>query len=80
MAIIFLEHYIVPFEIPSYLHTDNGPRLVCKFSASICSFFDAQQLETTAYHPQTNRPAKWYSHTITARLQNYIAQHQRSWD
>lgn len=57
MANIFLDHWIVSFDISSYLLTDNGTRFRSKFFASICGYLGVKHLTTTAYHPQTNGQA-----------------------
>lgn len=80
VANIILEHWIVPFDIPSYVLPDHGPQFVSKFFATICGFLDVRHLTTTAYHPQTNGQVERFNKTIVTRLRHYLADHQRSWD
>lgn len=46
---IFLDHSIIPFGIPNYVLTDNGPQLINKIFATICGYLGVKHLTTTAY-------------------------------
>lgn len=77
MSNIFLDHWIIPFGIPSYLLTDNGPQIVRKLFATVCGSLVVKHVTTTAYHPQTNCQAKRFNRTIVTRLRLYVTDHQR---
>lgn len=79
-ANIFFEHWVIPYGIPKYLLTDNGPQFTSKFFAMICSLLGVKHLTTTAYHPQTKGQVEHYNKTIVTRLRHYVAEHQRDWD
>lgn len=38
--------------------TDNGTQIVSEFFGTICNFLGLRNLQTTAYHPQTNGEAE----------------------
>lgn len=80
VATAFLENWVISYEIPNYLLTDNGLQFVAKFFAAICLYMGLNQVTTTAYHPQTNGQTERYNKTIVARLRHYVAEHQSDWD
>lgn len=80
VAAICLDHWIMPFGIPTYLLTDNGSQIVGKFFATLCAFLGTKHLSTTAYHRETNLQTERYNKTIIARLRHYVAEHQKDWD
>lgn len=47
---VFLDYWIVPFGIPSYVLTNNGPSFVRKFFATVCGYLNVEDLTTIAYH------------------------------
>ena len=80
VALIFLDNWVIPYGIPSYVLTDNGPQFTSKFFACLCAFLGSKLLNTTAYHPQTNGQAERFNRTIVARMRHYVNEHQTDWD
>lgn len=73
--------WIIPFGVPSYLLTDNGPQFTShSFFAFLSGCLGTKVLTTTAYHPQTNGRTERYSRTSITHLQHYVAEHQKDRD
>lgn len=80
MADIFVDYWVVPFGIPTYLLMDNGPQFVGKFLTLVCGHLGVEHLTKTAYHPQTNDQAKRFNRTLVTSIRHSVANHQRDWD
>lgn len=80
VAIIFMDHWIVPFGISSYILTDNSLQIVRKFLSSIRRYLGVKFLTAAAYHLQTNRQVERYNMTIGTLLRYYITENQRNYD
>lgn len=61
-ANMFLDHWVMPYGIQSFLFTDNGPEFLNKLFTTFCIVLDLKRLITTAYHPQ-----------VLARQSNIVA-------
>lgn len=51
---ILLEHWSIPFGIPSYVLTDDGPQFVIKRFAAIYKYLGVKYVTETAYFLQTD--------------------------
>ena len=80
VAQAFLDNWVYPYGVPSYLVTDNGPQFASKFFEAVCTMLGVQHYLTTAYHPQTNGQSERFNRTILDRLRHYVADHQADWD
>ena len=80
VANAFMEHWICPYGIPTYILTDNGPQFVAKIFDHLVTMLGVSHLRTTAYHPQTNGQAERYNRTLVTRLIHYVSEHQNDWD
>lgn len=76
MGDLFIDHWIVPYGLPTYLLTDNRVQLTKKFFATLCTVLGVKDLATTAYDPQSNSQAERYNKRIHSHLQHYVAEHQ----
>lgn len=79
IAIIFHNHWLTPYIIPTYILTDNGTPLVSKSVASMCAFFGIKHLTATAYHTRTNGQVERLNKTIYIRFRLYAAEYQTRW-
>lgn len=77
---IFLEHWVVNCCILSQLLTENGPQLVSKFFAAVCSTLGVNKITTTKYRPQNNGQAELFNSTFISRLRHYVSEYQTDWD
>lgn len=53
-AIIFLNHSVMPYEMPLYALTDSGPQSVSWFLTTIFVFLGVKNLTTAAFRSQRN--------------------------
>lgn len=58
----------MPYGIPNFVLTDNGPQFSAKFFAGFCVYLGVKHLTTTAYHRQANGQTDRYNITLVARL------------
>lgn len=78
---IFVYGSIIPYGIPKFMLTDNGPQFVSKLFTAVCAFLVISQLTTTTtYYPQTNLKTDLYNATLISRLRNYLNDYQTDWD
>lgn len=52
VEIILFDKLLVPYGIPSFLSTENGPQFVGKLFENLCLDLNVEYLTTTTYHPQ----------------------------
>lgn len=67
---IFIGHCIIPYGIPMYLRTDNGPQFVGKCFTTLCETLGAKQFTNTTYHPQINSQKERYNKTIVSQIRH----------
>lgn len=79
-ANVFLDNWIFPFGIPSYVIADNDPQFISKFIAAICGYLGIERPTKTPNHPQTNAQINRCKKTTVTRLKNCIAAHQQDWN
>lgn len=77
---IFLDNWVIPYEIPSHVLTDSGLQLVSKFFTTLGPFLGVKKFTTTSHHQQTNVQVDRYNKTLVERLCCYVSDHQRDWD
>lgn len=77
---IFVEDWIVPYDIKDQLMTDNDPQLVGKLFDAVCAAMGTESLITTNFHLQTNGQFERYNKTILNRLFHYKSEHQKDRD
>lgn len=46
--IIFLDHWVMPYGITTFVLIHNGPQFVSKFFSVLCGFLKCKQLSSTA--------------------------------
>lgn len=64
---VLLDNWILPYGIPNYVLTDNGPQFVSKYFMTLCLFLGFKKLTNTAYHRQTNGQVERYNSMLIAR-------------
>lgn len=57
-SVIILDSWIVLYEIPEYILTNNWPQFFSNFFDSLCAFICTIRLATTTYPQQTSRKAE----------------------
>jgi len=80
VANAFIEHWVIPYGLPAFLLSDNGPQFVGKFFEAICLTLKVKHVATTAYHPQTNGQTERYNQTLATRLRIFTDSNNKDWD
>lgn len=74
-AILFFDHWIVPYDIPFHLLTANGTQIKSKFFTPTYPSLGARHPSTTAYRLQTNGQAECCNKIILTFLPQYVGKH-----
>lgn len=77
---VFVDNWVIPFDILTYLQNDTGRLFFSKFFATKTKRLEIKHLTTTAFHPQTVGQVEWFPTTILARLWHYVTKHQTDCD
>lgn len=80
VALILLDAYVIPYGIPRYLLTYDGPQYVAKFFTPVCAYLEVKQIKTTVYQSQTNGQTESYHKIRIAKMRHYFAEQQEDWD
>lgn len=80
MSAIFLDYWVIPYGLPSYLFMEIVRQFPAKLVPSFSSFLGDNQMTITAYNRQTKARTESYSRTIVACLRHYVAEYQEDWD
>lgn len=66
--------------LPKSILSDQGKELTGKIMTELCKLFRIKQIQTTAYHPQTNGALERVHATLADYLKHYIDKNQNDWD
>lgn len=80
IALILLDHWIIPCETHDHMLTDSGAQFIGKVIEFLCAFLRTKLQTTAVYHPQMNGKAEIINKTVIARQAHSIADHQQDWD
>lgn len=72
----FIVHWIIPYGIPNFVLTYNGPQFTEKCFASMFGYQQFTHLTTTSYHLRDNGQTERYKKTLMDRLGHYVGEHQ----
>lgn len=73
VANVSFDSFIDSHGKPAYVLTCNGALFTSTVLVMLCTMLGSRNLNTTAYHPQSDWQVDLYSCTIATRLQRYVA-------
>lgn len=76
----FLEGGICIFGIPKELVTDRGTNFISKLFQELCKLLKIKQIQTSAYHPQSNGALERCHRTLKEYLRSYVNESLNNWD
>lgn len=76
----FLESGICVFGIPTELVTDRGTNFISKLFQELCKLLKIKQIQTSAYHPQSNGALERCHRTLKEYLRSYVNENLDNWD
>lgn len=79
-ALIYLDHWVIPFGISLYVLTENGLQSTSRIFAFLGAFLRPKLLSTTVYRSQTNEQTGRYNGTVVGRIRYYVKELQTEWD
>lgn len=76
LLVKIISHHGVPVELLS----DRGAAFLSHLWKEVCGLLGIHQLNTTSYHPQTDRVVEWFNRTLTDMLAKRVEKSSRDWD
>jgi len=80
VAHAFVEHMVCVHGAPESVLSDQGWEFLNNVLKRVNDDLHVHKLTTSAYHPQTDRLAKWFNGTLQNMLSMYMADNQKDWD
>lgn len=75
-----VNNFICKFGIPNQILTDQGKDFTSTVLKEIARLFHIKQIQTSAYHPQSNGVLERSHATLADYLKHYISSKQTDWD
>ena len=76
----FVNQFICKFGIPDSIFTDQGKDFTSNLLKDVAKLFKIKQIQTTAYHPQSNGALERSHATLADYLKHYVNDKQSNWD
>jgi len=76
IAHLLVEYVISRHGVPTELLSDRGLAFTSQLSKEVCDLMGIKKINTTAYHPQTER----FNRTLTDMLAKTVEKGGRNWD
>lgn len=76
----FLEIAICTYGVPMELVTDRGTNFVSKLFQTLCKLLKIDQIQTTAYHPQSNGALERCHRTMKEYIRSFVCSQLDDWD
>ena len=80
IAKMFVEHVVCRHGAPRELLSDRGANFLSDLVAEVCKLFNAQKLNTSGYHPQTNGLCERFNSTLIQMLHRTAECFGHDWD
>ena len=80
VARAFVTKIVLEHGIPETILTDQGTNFTSEMFKNVCKLLKIEKIQTTAYHPETNRALERSHRTLAEYLRHYINEEQTDWD
>ena len=80
IARLLVEHIISRHGVPTELLSDRGPSFMSHLLQEVCAMMGVKQVNTTAYHPQTDGLVERFNRILTDMLSKTVEKGGRDWD
>ena len=80
IARLLVEQVISWHGAPSQLLSDHGPAFLSNLVQELCALMGTKKVNTTTYHPQTDRLVEQFKHTLTDILAKTTDKGGQDWD
>ena len=80
VATLLVEHVISRQGVPAELLSDRGQNFLSALMSEVCNILGIHQVNTTAYHPQTDGLVERFHRTLTSMLAKTVEKNGRDWD
>ena len=65
---------------PRTLLSDRGRNFLSSLVTEVCRLLNTKQVNTTAYHPQTDGLVERFNNTLAEAISSYVSSNQLDWD
>lgn len=76
----FLDAWVIPYEVPSYLYFDNAAPFVSGLISNLYTHLGTETIKTTAHRSNTSTQVERNNETILVHLFYYVATHEHKWN
>ena len=66
--------------MPEQLLLDSGQNFLSELVLEVCKLLGTKKIDTTGYHPQTDRLVERLNRTLITMLSKCVEKHGRDWD
>lgn len=73
------EHLVLPYDVPTRLHSDQGPNFESKVISELCALLGVQKSRTTAYHAMGNGQCERMNRTLLSMLGTLANDQKHRW-
>lgn len=73
------EHLILPYDIPTRLHSDQGPNFESKVVSELCELLGVKKSRTTPYHAMGNGQCERMNRTLLSMLGTLANDQKHKW-
>lgn len=80
VANVFFDYWVVPYETPTYILTENEVQSTSKMFAALCTMLGVTHLTAIAYPSPTKRQVEQYNREIVSPLWHFDKENQKDWD
>ena len=80
IAQLLVKQIISRHGVPAELLSDQGADFLSGLIKEVCRILGIKQLNTTAYHPQTDGLVERFNRTLTAMLSKVVEKNGKDWD
>ena len=80
VAKTIVENWILQFEVPDVLHTDQGKNFGREIVAEMCKLLKIDKSRTSPYHPEGNGQVERFNRCMADVLSKYCAECPGDWD
>ena len=77
---ILVEEIVARFEVPSYIHSDQGKQFESFLFQDMCRLLGIRKTRTTPYHYQSDGLIEMFDMTLMTMLSAYVDEHQSDRD
>ena len=80
VAKAFVEKWVLRFEAPDTLHTDQGTNFYSQLMSEVCTLLNRERSRTSPYRPQGNGQVERHIRVLADVIKKYCSENPREWE